>query len=86
MLIIMDQQTVIIEIEQRAQRARVSIASLCRRVGISPSTFWRWKATELNPDPTGASLLSIGRLYAELDKIDAEDARRLWRSGKAVAA
>lgn len=82
----MDQQAVILDIERRARSARVSIASLCRRAGISPSTFWRWKATDLNPDPTGASLLSIGALYAELGKIDAEDARRLRKSGKVVTA
>lgn len=82
----MDQQTIIQDIARRAKASRVSIAELCRRAGIHPVTFHNWKKTERNPDPVGANLHSIGALYRELDKIDAEDTKRLSRRGKAVAA
>lgn len=70
----MDQQTVIADIEQRAYQARVPINLLCKRAGIHYTTFSRWKKTVRNPDPKGANLHSIGDLYDELDKIDAENA------------
>lgn len=86
----MDQQTIVTDIAQRAKAARVSIAELCRRAGIHQDTFHSWKRTERNQNPPGANLHSIGALYRELDKIDAEDAARLSarppRRGKAVAA
>lgn len=83
---VMDQQTIVSDIAQRAKAARVSIAELCRRAGIHQDTFHNWKKTERNPNPSGANLHSIAALYRELDKIDAEDAQRLARRGKAVAA
>lgn len=82
----MTQDSVIADIEKRAREARISIRALCDRADVHPTTFSRWKRSKDNPKPAGASLISIGRLYAELDKIDAEDARRLRKSGKAVAA
>ncbi|MDP2131916.1 MAG: transposase [Erythrobacter sp.] len=86
----MDQQTIVREIAWRAKASRISVAELCRRAGIHPDTFRNWKKTERNPDPVGANLHSIGALYRELDKIDAEDAARLSaqvsRRGKAVEA
>lgn len=82
----MEQQTVIRDIEKRAKAARVPIAELCRRAGIHPVTFFKWRKGPKNPDPSGANLHSIEALYRELDKIDADDAKRLARRGKAVAA
>ncbi|GAA0760598.1 transposase-like protein [Erythromicrobium ramosum] len=82
----MEQQTVVREIEVRAKASRISIAELCRRAGISPDTFHKWKKTERNPNPPGANLHSIGALYRVLEAIDAEDAKRLRKGGKAVAA
>jgi transcriptional regulator with XRE-family HTH domain len=68
----MDQESVISDIERRAQRAGLSIRLLCERADVHPTTFSRWKRTERNPDPMGASLLAIGRLYDALDTIAAE--------------
>lgn len=86
----MDQQTIVQDIARRAKAARISIAELCRRAGIHQDTFHNWKKTERNPNPPGANLHSIGALFRELDKIDAEDAKRLSARaagrGKAVAA
>jgi transposase-like protein len=86
----MDQQSIVQDIARRAKASRVSIAELCRRAGISSDTFHNWKKTERNPSPPGANLHSIGALYRELDKIDADDAKRLSGRpsgrGKAVPA
>jgi len=81
----MEQQTVVREIERRAKAARISIAELCRRADISPDTFFKWRKTPRNPDPVGANFHSIEALYRELDKIDAEDAKRLRKAGKVAA-
>lgn len=78
----MDQQSVIADIEDRAHRAGVSIRSVCDRAGVHPTTFSRWKLTKHNPTPAGASLISVGKIYAALDELVAE--RR--RPRKAVAA
>jgi len=82
----MDQQSTVRDIQARAKAARISIAELCRRAGIHQDTFHNWKKTERNPDPAGANFHSIEALYRELDKIDADDAKRLSRRSKAVAA
>jgi len=82
----MEQQSVIRDIEKRAKASRVPIAELCRRAGIHPVTFHKWRKGPKNPDPVGANLHSIEALYRELDKIDAADAERLAGRGKAVAA
>lgn len=71
----MDQESVISDIEQRAQRAGVSIGALCKQAGVHPTTFSRWKKSEKNPEPLGANLHSIGRLYAALDAIAPERMR-----------
>lgn len=82
----MDQQSIIRDIERRAKASRVPIAALCRKAGIHPVTFFKWRKTPRNPDPVGANLHSIEALYRELDKIEADDAKRLAGRGKAVAA
>lgn len=81
----MDQQSTVRDIQQRAKAARISIAELCRRAGISPDTFFKWRKTPRNPDPVGANFHSIEALYRELNKIDAEDAKRLRKSGRVAA-
>lgn len=81
----MDQASVIADIERRSRALGVPMHALCSRAGIHPSTFSRWKKTAKNPEPTGASLLSVGALYAALDQIAAEAGKsRLTR--KAVRA
>lgn len=69
---VMDQQTVIEDIEARASRNGISIRALCMRANVHPGTFSRWKRTDRNPEPVGANLHSIGRLYAAIDEIVAE--------------
>lgn len=82
----MDQQSTVREIERRAKAARIPITQPCRRAGIHPTTFFKWRKGPKNPDPVGANFHSIEALYRELDKIEAEDRQRLAGRGKAVAA
>ena len=55
----MDQQAIIAGIEARAKALGLPIAELCRRAGVHPTTFSRWKLSEKNPNPIGASLKSL---------------------------
>lgn len=68
----MDQESVICDIERRARGAGIAIRDLCIRANVHPTTFSRWKLSEKNPDPLGANLHSIGRLYAVLKDMDGE--------------
>ena len=82
----MDQQSTVTDIEQKAYEERVSIRFLCQKAGIHPSTFWRWKKTENNPDPVGANLATVNKLYAALDQIAVENKRRRASKKEAFAA
>lgn len=64
----MDQQNIIGEIEQRARALNISISDLCEAADIHPTTFSRWKLSERNPDPIGATLKSLTALTQELDR------------------
>ncbi|MDE2595993.1 MAG: transposase [Sphingomonadales bacterium] len=81
----MDQESVIADIEHRAFIARVSMNRVCREAGLDPTTFSRWKKSDRNPEPIGATLRSIGKLYDALAKLE-RDAARARRARKAVAA
>jgi len=72
----MDQASVIAEIEDRAFRAGISIRALCLRAKVHPTTFSRWKRSERNPDPLGANLTSIGKLFDALAEIESAGGRR----------
>ena len=72
----MNQESVITDIEERARSVGISISALCNRVGVHPTTFSRWKKSARNPDPMGASLLAIGKLYDELERLAPKRARR----------
>lgn len=65
----MNQESVISDIESRARRVGVPIRDLCRRAGLNPTTFSRWKRSSRNPEPIGANLHSIGRLYDALNEL-----------------
>lgn len=67
----MDQQTVIADMEARAEAAKVSIRQVCVKAGVHPTTFSRWKKSDKNPDPIGATLQSLGKLDAALRAYEA---------------
>lgn len=70
----MDQQTIIADIEAQARRIGVSMSDVCRRAEIHPTTFSRWKKSERNPEPTGATIKSLTALQAALAALSAEHA------------
>ncbi|MEH6788968.1 hypothetical protein [Parasphingorhabdus sp.] len=81
----MNQQAIVKDIMERAHAARIPIAKLCRMVGIDSATFWNWRKTPRNPNPCGANLHSIERIYQALDEIDHQDTKRLAKRGKTAA-
>lgn len=82
----MDQESVIADIERRARRVGVSIRALCLRAQVHPVTFSKWKRSERNPEPMGANLHSIGRLYDELRQIEDGRSKQSRPARKAVRA
>lgn len=62
----MDQQTIIAEMEARAKKAGLSISQVCMEASVHPTTFSRWKLSDRNPEPIGASLRSLSALDAVL--------------------
>ncbi len=72
----MNQESIVADIEQRAWRIGVTIDALCRKADVAPSTFSRWKPSERNPQPTSATLHSIGKLYDALDQFEKTSRRR----------
>lgn len=66
----MDQQQIVADIESRARAAGVNIAELCREAGVHPTTFSRWKLSEGNPEPVGATIKSLSALTEVLSKLE----------------
>lgn len=58
----MDQQTIIADIEERAAKVGLPISEVCKRASLHPTTFSRWKLSEKNPDPIGATIKSLRAL------------------------
>lgn len=67
----MDQQDIIAELEERAAKLQLSINELCQNAGVHPTTFSRWKKSEKNPQPIGATLKSLSAITQELDRTEA---------------
>jgi transcriptional regulator with XRE-family HTH domain len=63
----MDQQIIIAEIEARAKALGLAMSEVCRRANIHPTTFSRWKLSDKNPDPIGATIKSLSALSDILD-------------------
>lgn len=60
----MDQQEIIADLEARARAAGLTITEACKRAGLHPTTFSRWKKSERNPSPVGANFASLTKLQA----------------------
>jgi len=58
----MDQQEIIKGIEDRAIAVGVSMRQVCERAGVAASTFSRWKLSDRNPDPIGATISSLSKI------------------------
>ncbi|MEA3264928.1 MAG: hypothetical protein U9R07_15740 [Pseudomonadota bacterium] len=72
----MDQESIVADIEHRAFLADVSIATVCGKAGVNPTTFSRWKKSERNPNPTSATLRAIEKLYDALSHFESRSRRR----------
>jgi len=70
----MDQQHIISAIEARAKALNVPIGRVCVDAEVHPTTFSRWKKSEKNPNPIGASLRSLSAIDAALTKLEGEAA------------
>lgn len=71
---VMDQQQIVADIEGRAKAAGVNISELCREAGVHPTTFSRWKLSESNAEPIGASIKSLAKLTEALERFEAQRA------------
>lgn len=68
---IMDQQIIIADLEARAKNVGLPMAEVCRRANIHPTTFSRWKLSDKNPDPIGATIKSLSAIDEVLAKLAA---------------
>ena len=68
----MDQQDIIAKIEERAARLKLPIGDLCRQANVHPTTFSRWKLSEKNPVPIGATIKSLCALTEVLDRLEGD--------------
>lgn len=66
----MDQQGIISDIEERAAKLKLPISEVCRVAGVHPTTFSRWKRSEKNPQPIGATIKSLSALTEALDRLE----------------
>ena len=71
----MDQQDIIATIEDRAGKLGLSISEVCQEAGVHPTTFSRWKKSEKNPQPIGATLKSLSAITDVLDRREGEHLR-----------
>jgi transcriptional regulator with XRE-family HTH domain len=70
----MDQQAIIADLEARAKERGLTIQELCSRAGVHPTTFSRWKKSDKNPDPIGATVKLLSRLSEVLDNTPVQQA------------
>jgi transposase-like protein len=69
-MVIMDQQDIIATIEERAAKLELSISEVCQKAGVHPTTFSRWKKSEKNPQPIGATIKSLSAITDVLDALE----------------
>lgn len=70
----MNQQKLIASLEDRARKAGIAMSEVCRRANVHPTTFSRWKVSERNPKPIGATYKSISAIDAALAEAEATEA------------
>lgn len=71
----MDQQDIIATIEERAAKLQLSISEVCQQAGVHPTTFSRWKKSDKNPQPIGATLKSLSAITDVLDRHEGDQLR-----------
>lgn len=68
----MDQQDIIASIEGRAAKLDLSISELCQAAGVHPTTFSRWKKSEKNTQPIGATIKTLSAITDALDRMESQ--------------
>lgn len=71
----MDQQDIIAAIEERAAKLQLSITEVCQQAKVHPTTFSRWKKSERNPQPIGATIKSLSAITDALDRLEGDRLR-----------
>lgn len=71
----MDQQKIIAALEGRARRLGLTMSEVCRLANVHPTTFSRWKKSEKNPDPIGATVRLLNAIDATLAEREAKKPR-----------
>lgn len=66
----MDQQQILSSLEVRARQVGLPMSEVCRRAGIHPTTFSRWKLSDKNQQPKGASIPSVAKLEAVISQAE----------------
>jgi hypothetical protein len=54
-----------------AEKDGRTLIDIAEAAGVHPTTFSRWKLSDRNPDPFGASMKSLSAIFRELDRIEA---------------
>jgi hypothetical protein len=70
----MDQQSIIAGLEDRARGVGLSMSEICRRAKVHPTTFSRWKLSERNPQPIGATIKCLNALQMVIEAAEREHA------------
>lgn len=68
----MDQQTIIADLEARAKAVGLPMSEVCKRANVHPTTFSRWKLSDKNDDPIGATLKSLSAIEEVLREAEME--------------
>lgn len=66
----MDQQIIVAEIEARAKAIGLPMSDVCQKAGVHPTTFSRWKLSERNPEPIGATMKSLAAIDRALTEAE----------------
>lgn len=66
----MDQQTIIADIEARAKRLNVPLSDVCKKASVHPTTFSRWKLSDKNPEPIGATIKTLAAIEGALSELE----------------
>lgn len=71
----MDQQTIVSAFEDRAKALGLPMSEVCKLAEVHPTTFSRWKLSDKNPDPIGATLKSLSSIDEVLREAEEAKAR-----------
>lgn len=71
----MDQQQIIAALEERAKGVGLTMGKVCEYAKVHPTTFSRWKKSDKNPKPIGATLPLLSRIEAVISRAEGHSER-----------